>query len=185
VENQLLPIQISRQDLPPDVPSWGKRYKDHIREWQHFCTVRIQPDTLSYENNFLDLDPRHRDKSGLGLPLVRITYDLRENEQRLAAWMEERSEEILRNMGATKTWRGPRFTGVGSSHDLGGCRMGEDPASSVVDPDLRVHDTPGLYVLGGAVFPTCPGVNPTLTMWALCCRAADRLVERLRRGEER
>src|SRR5829696_4842736 len=183
VENQLLPIQITRQDLPPDVPAWGKGYKDHIREWQHFCTVRIQPDTLSYENNFLDLDPRYRDRSGM--PLVRITYDLRENEQRLAAWMEDRSEEILREMGATKTWRGPRFTGVGSSHDLGGCRMGEDPASSVVDPDLGVHDTPGLYVFGGAVFPTCPGVNPTHTLWALCYRAAERLSERLRKGEQR
>lgn len=63
--------------------------------------------------------------------------------------------------------------------------MGEDPATSVVDPDLRVHDTPGLYVFSGATFPTCPGVNPTLTMWALCYRAAERLVERLRRGEER
>ncbi len=62
--------------------------------------------------------------------------------------------------------------------------MGEDPASSVVDPELRVHDTPGLYVFGGAVFPTCHGVNPTLTMWALCYRAAERLAERLGRGEE-
>jgi hypothetical protein len=53
--------------------------------------------------------------------------------------------------------------------------MGEDPAASVVDPELRVHDTPGLYVFGGAVFPTCHGVNPTLTMWALCYRAAERL----------
>jgi gluconate 2-dehydrogenase alpha chain len=88
-------------------------------------------------------------------------------------------------MGAAKTWRGPRFRGVCNSHDLGGCRMGEDPASSVVDPDLGVHDTPGLYVFSGAVFPTCPGVNPTLTMWALSYRAAERLVERLRREEER
>jgi choline dehydrogenase-like flavoprotein len=51
-------------------------------------------------------------------------------------------------------------------------------------PDLRVHDTPWLYVFSGAVFPTCPGVNPTLTMWAVCYRAAERLVERLSRGEE-
>jgi gluconate 2-dehydrogenase alpha chain len=99
--------------------------------------------------------------------------------------MENKAEEILHVMGATKAWRGPRFRGVCSSHDLGGCRMGEDPGTSVVDPTLRVHDTPGLYVFGGAVFPTCPGVNPTLTMWALCYRAAEQLVERLRRGEER
>jgi gluconate 2-dehydrogenase alpha chain len=115
---------------------------------------------------------------------VRITCDLRENERRLADWMEREAEGILYAMGAAKTWRGPRFRGVCSSHDLGGCRMGEDTASSVVDPDLRVHDTPGLYVFGGAVFPTCPGVNPTLTMWALCYRAAERLVGRLRSGNE-
>ena len=63
--------------------------------------------------------------------------------------------------------------------------MGADPASSVVDAELRVHDTPGLYVFGGAAFPTCPGVNPTLTMWALCCRAAEWLVGRLSHSEER
>lgn len=184
-ENGLLPIVISREALPPDVPSWGKGYKDHIRQWQHWCTVRIQPDTLPYANNFLDLDPRQRDQSGLGLPVVRVTYDMRENERRLAEWMENKSEEILREMGATKIWRGPRFTGVMSSHDLGGARMGEDPGTSVVDPELRVHDTPGLYVFGGAVFPTCPGINPTHTIWALCYRATERLTERLRRGEEK
>lgn len=185
VENQQLPIQISREGLPPDVQAWGKEYKDHLREWQHVCPIRLQPESLSYETDFLDLDPRHRDRSGLGLPLVRITCDLRENERRLSEFMESKAEEILREMGAEKTWRGPRFRGVCSSHDLGGARMGEDPASSVVDPELRVHDTPGLYVFGGAVFPTCPGVNPTLTMWALCCRAAEQLVGRLNAGEER
>jgi gluconate 2-dehydrogenase alpha chain len=184
IENQQLPIQISREGLPPDVPGWGKGYKDHLREWQHICAIRLQPESLSYRTDFLDLDPRHRDRSGLGLPLVRITCGLRENERREAEWVEVKAEEILRVMGASKTWRGPRLRGVCSSHDLGGCRMGENPRASVVDPELRVHDTPGLYVFGGAVFPTCPGINPTLTMWALCYRAAERLVERLRRGEE-
>jgi gluconate 2-dehydrogenase alpha chain len=183
VENQRLPIQISREALPPDVARWGKPYKDHLREWQHIAAVRLQPDALPYRANYLDLDPRHRDRSGLGLPLIRITYDLQPNEHRVAEFMEGQAEQILRAMGATKTWRGPRIGGVVSSHDLGGCRMGEDPAGAVVDADLRVHDTPGLYVFGTAVFPSCPGVNPTLTMFAVCQRAAERLAERLRRGE--
>jgi gluconate 2-dehydrogenase alpha chain len=114
------------------------------------------------------------------MPLIRITYDMRANEQRLAAWMETKAEEILREMGATATWRGPRFTGVGSSHDFGGARMGEDPGLSVVDPRLQVHDTPGLYVFSGAAFPTCPGINPTLTLLAVCVRAAEQLVGKLR-----
>jgi gluconate 2-dehydrogenase alpha chain len=181
-EQQFLPIQISREALPPDVQRWGKPYKDHLRQWQHFGVVRIQPDTLSYNNNFVELDPHYRDQSGVGLPVLRITYDLRENEHRLADWMESKSEEILRGMGATKTWRGDRFSGVGSSHDFGGARMGIDPGKSVVDPELEVHDTPGLYVYSGAAFPTCPGINPTLSLLALVYRAAERLVKRLANG---
>ena len=57
--------------------------------------------------------------------------------------------------------------------------MSDDPAAGVVDRELQVHDTPGLYVFSGAVFPTCPGINPTLTLWALTSYAAGRLVERL------
>jgi gluconate 2-dehydrogenase alpha chain len=60
--------------------------------------------------------------------------------------------------------------------------MSDDPAAGVVNRDLQVHDTPGLYVFGGAAFPTCAGVNPTLTIWALCHWAAERLIERLRMG---
>jgi gluconate 2-dehydrogenase alpha chain len=182
IENQRLPIQISREALPPDVPHWGQAYKDHLRQWQHIAAVRIQPDTLSYHANYLDLDPRHRDRSGLGLPVIRATYDQQPNEQRMLAFMEDKAEEILRAMGATRTWRGPRFGGLISSHEQGGARMGEDPARAVVSPDLEVHDTPGLYVFGTAVFPTCHGVNPTLTMWAVCYRAAERLAARLRQS---
>jgi len=184
IENQRLPIQISREALPEDVPGWGPRYREHLEGWQHGCAVRLQPDALPYAVNRLDLDPHHRDRSGLGLPVLRITYDMQPNESRLGEFMEGEAERILREMGATRTWKGPRFGGVLSSHDLGGARMGEDPAGTVVDPELRVHDTPGLYVFSTAVFPTCHGVNPTLTLWALCLRAAEGLVQRLRSGEE-
>lgn len=184
-ENQFLPIQISRETLPPDVPRWGQGYKDHIREWQHFAVVRIQPDALSYEDTFIDMDPHTRERSRLGMPVVRVTYDLHQNELRIAEYMEQQCDDILRAMGATRTWRGPRFTGTGSSHDLGGCRMGDDPAASVVDRHLQVHDTPGLYVFSGATFPTCPGINPTLTLWAVVLHAANALIGRLQSGEER
>lgn len=183
IENQRLPIQIAREVRPEDVPGWGQAYKDHIRKWQQFTAVRIQPDALPYHANFMDLDPRHRDRSGLGLPVVRITYDQQPNERRQMAFFAEKGAEIARAMGATRTWCGPSFGGLISSHELGGARMGEDPAGSVVDPHyLEVHDTPGLHVYGTAVFPSCHGVNPTLTMWAVIYRAAEQLVTRLRRG---
>ena len=63
--------------------------------------------------------------------------------------------------------------------------MADDPTASVVDRTLQVHDTPGLYVFSGAVFPTCAGVNPTLTLWALSLKAARHLIGRLQSGDER
>ncbi len=53
--------------------------------------------------------------------------------------------------------------------------MSDDPPAGVLDRNLRVHDTPGLYVFSGATFPWCPGINPTLTLWALVALGADRL----------
>lgn len=178
-ENQFLPIQISREVVPPGTRAWGTSYKEFIRGWQHIGVCAIQSDALPYASHTLDLDPVYRDRSGLGLPVVRITYDLRENEQRLSAWMMDKAAECLKAMGATRTWLGPSLTGVCSSHDVGGCRMGNDPAASVVDDALEVHDTPGLYVFGGAAFPTCPGVNPNLTIWALVIRASEIMIDKL------
>src|SRR4029450_5139437 len=111
---------ISREPMPPGVRGWGRPYRDQLRQWQHLAAVRLQPDTLSYAANFLDLDPAARDRSGLGLPVVRITYDIQENERRLDQWMEDRAGELLRAMGATRTWRGLRLGGVWSRPARGG-----------------------------------------------------------------
>ena len=92
-----MPIQMSRERLPPDVPRLGQGVQGPPTRVAALCTIRLQPDSLSYHRNFLDLDPRYRDKSGLGLPLVRITYDLRENESRLAqTWRERRKRSFTR-----------------------------------------------------------------------------------------
>ncbi|HYY10049.1 MAG TPA: GMC family oxidoreductase, partial [Kineosporiaceae bacterium] len=115
VENQKLPLGIARDPLPPDVQPWGRPYKDHLRRWNSVVAVRIQPDALSYTTDFVDLDPFWRDRSGLGLPVTRITCDLRPNEERLLSFMQDRAAELLRLMGATSTWATAKFRGVMSS----------------------------------------------------------------------
>lgn len=66
-----------------------------------------------------------------------------------------------------------------SHHHMGTCRMGDDPLTSVVDRNLRVHDVPNLYVAGSAAFVTGGAAHPTLAITALCHRLADHLVARL------
>ncbi len=183
VIQQSQPVAAAKDTPPPDVPRWGRGFKEHlVNNWNSTFAIEAQPENLMYEDNFLDLDPVARDRSGLGLPVIRITFQQYQNELAIIRFVRERSIELMRAMGVERTWVGPSLTGVGSSHDLGGLRMGTDEATSVVDADLRTHEVPNLYVMGGAVFPSCPGINPTLTIQAVALRAADRLAREWAHG---
>jgi choline dehydrogenase-like flavoprotein len=60
-------------------------------------------------------------------------------------------------------------------HEVGTARMGDDPASSVVDPTLQVHGVEGLYVADASVLPSAGAVNTGLTIAALSIRLGDHL----------
>lgn len=63
-----------------------------------------------------------------------------------------------------------------SAHQMGSCRMGVDPQTSVADPNGQLHDTPGVWIGDGSAFPTSSGTNPMLTILALADRTADKLI---------
>lgn len=67
-------------------------------------------------------------------------------------------------------------------HHMGTCRMGDNPRTSVVDPNLRVHGTKNLFVAGSSVFVTSGTANPTLTLTALALRLSDHLRSQLQNG---
>jgi choline dehydrogenase-like flavoprotein len=69
-----------------------------------------------------------------------------------------------------------------SRHHQGACRMGSNPATSVVDRNLQVHESPNLFVCGSEVFASGGAMQPSLTIAALSLRLADHLTERLRNG---
>jgi cholesterol oxidase len=59
------------------------------------------------------------------------------------------------------------FDMAATAHLIGGCPMGRSAAEGVVDPQCRVHNYPGLFVIDGTVLPANPGINPSLTIAAL------------------
>lgn len=172
--NQYLPIEASGV-LPPDVPRYGKAWRDFfVNNYRRTSMLFIDPEILPSENNRLDLDPEVMDSHGR--PVIRITFDVGENEKKMIPWVQDRAVEIAESMGAVKIWRRPVLTGPISTHDTGGTRMGDDPATSVTDGFGRVHDTPNLIVIGGSSFVSLPPVNPALTILALALRGADQIV---------
>ena len=57
--------------------------------------------------------------------------------------------------------------GMGTAHQMGTCRLGSDPRTSVADPSGQVHGVQGLYIADASGFPTASGVNPMLSTMAL------------------
>ena len=68
---------------------------------------------------------------------------------------------------------------VVSAHVMGGCGMGSDPKTSVVNADGRHHQLENLSVFDGSVFPTSIGANPQLSIYGLTARNASRLAQAL------
>jgi choline dehydrogenase-like flavoprotein len=63
-----------------------------------------------------------------------------------------------------------------SAHQMGSCRLGGDPATSVADPDGRLRDVHGVWIGDASALPTAPGVNPMITIMAMARRTAHRLL---------
>jgi choline dehydrogenase-like flavoprotein len=121
------------------------------------------------------------DVFGLRLPNVRWTCEPLELEtsRRLTRWIAEDLARLgvarVREMPAMTDDAAWRASVRDAFHPAGTTRMADSPEHGVVDPNLQVHGVPGLFVVGGSVFPTSGYANPTLTIVALAMRLADHI----------
>jgi choline dehydrogenase-like flavoprotein len=100
----------------------------------------------------------------------------------ISTFMAGKAEAWLKEAGAVQTWK--KLSGPGLSagqHQAGTCRMGNDPASSVVNRYCQVHDVGNVFVIDASVHVTNGGFNPVLTIMAIAYYASDHLVQRWKR----
>jgi choline dehydrogenase-like flavoprotein len=69
-----------------------------------------------------------------------------------------------------------------SIHELGTCRMGDDPKKSVLNKWNQSHDIKNLFVVDGSSFVTGGYQNPTMTIMSLSMRASDYIAGQMRAG---
>jgi choline dehydrogenase-like flavoprotein len=72
---------------------------------------------------------------------------------------------------------GPCDIAIFTAHQMGSCRMGADPDSSVADGRGELHDSGGVWIGDASAFPTAPGVNPMVSIMALARRTAGKIVD--------
>jgi choline dehydrogenase-like flavoprotein len=165
---------------------WGRGHADAMRrsmESEHMWAFIMQGEDLAYPTNTVDLSPSVRDARGF--PVARVTYQPGRHELVASTYHGAILRGVLDEMGAewtihTSSPGVPEFEmGMSvipeSRHVIGTARMGDDPATSVVDRWGRVHALDNVVVADSSVFVTSTGYGPTLTLVALAARAAHHL----------
>jgi choline dehydrogenase-like flavoprotein len=164
-----------------ELPGWGEEYKARLDAFSRSMMTAGHCTSLAQETNSVSIDPKLKD--AWGIPAIRVTYKDHPDDLAMAKFLQDRSLEIMQAAGAQKTWRGVLRLARGGVHLLGTCRMGNDPAGSVVDKYHRTHDVRNLFLCDGSSFVTSGRGQPTMTIQALAFRAADHIGGFAKRGE--
>ncbi|WJF89174.1 GMC family oxidoreductase [Paraburkholderia bonniea] len=169
---------IQQAVLPPGTPTWGTGWKNAMKEhYLHSMRIGTEGSVMSYRDNFLDLDPTYRDAHGL--PLLRMTFDWKDNDIRMTQYTTNQAALVGRAMKPKQMSIHTMQFGdhydvrpYQSTHTTGGAIMGSQPDSSVVNKYLQSWDVPNVFVLGASAFPQNFSYNPTGTVGALAYWAA-------------
>ena len=113
---------------------------------------------------------------------MRIQLSYTPNNVKSFDRLKDRWVDVLKRAGHATTsvplhaYFKKRIPLEGVGHQNGTCRMGADPATSVLDPFCKAHDLDNLYVVDASCFVSASAVNPSLTIIANAIRVADHLV---------
>jgi gluconate 2-dehydrogenase alpha chain len=172
---------IGARRLPPGTPQWGTAWKRASALWYaHAMALSITGSCYPHRENYLSLDPTYTD--AYAQPVLRMTFDWRENEMKMSAYVTAKMAEIAKAFGADIV--GPAVPRKApfdtrpyqTTHITGGTIMGTDPKTSVVSPHLQHWDAHNLFVAGASVYPHNSGYNPTGPLAALALRLGDDVV---------
>lgn len=155
---------------------WGAEHREIMDNvYPYLAGLTVVTEDLPEETNRVTLDPVLTDSDGI--PAPSITYRLGDNTRKMLRHGQEKATELLLAAGAEKIiakgsdevwWRA-------GWHQMGTCRMGDDPEKSVVNAWGRCHDVKNLFIVDGSIFVTSGAVNPTSTIQALALYVGDSI----------
>ena len=158
---------------------WGAQLKRRLEYWlreDRSVTFEVFNDWMPVDDCLVTLDDTLSDR--WGDPVARVRTGSHPQNLSVGRYLAERSEKVLQELGARNI-----YSSISDAPPpnlvAGGCRFGTDPASSVLDPDCRLHEADNVYVSDGSFMPTGGSVPYTWTIYANAFRVADRIASAL------
>jgi choline dehydrogenase-like flavoprotein len=165
------------------VGGYGNQLKDDYRRY-YGSTVNFsgRGEMIPNDDSYCEIDPRVVDR--FGIPVLRFHFKFSDHEVQQAKHMQDTFRQVISEMGGTPLATMPsREQGYGLAnggriiHEVGTTRMGDDPASSVVNKYCQAHDVKNLFIADGGPFVTNADKNVTWTILALAMRTGEYIAE--------
>lgn len=162
--------------------SIGGNYKDAITEpgpWR--AGMFMQGETIPKEANHVRLSKDQTDPWGIPQLVTSIGYD--DNDERMVTDFLTQSAAMLevaglKNIEKIDTKQAPGL----DIHEMGGCRMGSDPKTSLLNKWNQMHLCKNVFVTDGACMTSTGNQSPSILYMAFAARAAHHAVEELKKG---
>jgi len=118
-----------------------------------------------------DQDPGEISLNNAGKVVIKKT--LSDGDRQRANHGNRLVNDMFKSLGAYEVMTSPMQIGL---HLMGGCTIGQNAATSVVNEGFEVHGMKNIYIADSSTFPNAPGVNPMLTILALAHRASETIL---------
>ena len=167
---------------PKLFPSYGEQLQKDIAAHQGAgVSFTMMGEALPRYENHVRISDSTVD--AWGIPSLHVEASYGENEINMARDGINTIGEVCEDAGFRVLSKTPKWFPFGYSiHEVGTCRMGDDPKKSVLNKWNQAHDVKNLFVVDGSSFVTAGTQNPTITIMALAMRASDYLSEEMRSG---
>ena len=164
-----------------DGPEIGADYKKALSEAGDWgCYMYMQGETIPKESNRVYLSKDKKDPWGIPLLVTDVAYD--RNDELLMKDFMEQGAETLTNGGVRDVVVQNRNWAPGRDiHEMGGCRMGKDPKTSMLNKWNQLHQCKNVFVTDGACMTSTGMQSPSILYMAFTARAAGFAVNELKK----
>lgn len=160
----------------------GGNYKDAMGEpgkWGIY--MYMQGETIAKESNHVRLSKDKTDQWGIPQLVTLVGYD--ENDDKMVKDFLEQSVAMLEKAGGKNIFSNDNHQPPGLDiHEMGGCRMGKDPKTSLLNEWNQLHHCKNVFVTDGACMTSTGNQSPSILYMALTARAVNHAVEEMKKG---
>lgn len=168
------------EDLCPE--TIGGQYKDALSEpggWKTY--MYMQGETVPRESNHVRLSKDQKDQWGMPLLIMHVDYD--DNAEKMIKDFLTQSAEMLDKAGCRNVNQYDNHQAPGLDiHEMGGCRMGKDEKTSLLNAHNQMHHCKNVFVTDGSCMASTGNQSPSLLYMALTARAVSYAVDEMKKG---